>query len=111
MDVENSKINFINIILILRITSLCWWRKNIIILLLRLEFILISLFFLISLSIITSLYTSILIILIIIVRGSRLGLRLLVTISKSHNSSNSYYINLLTFDKNNFTKIFIIFIP
>lgn len=45
---------------------------------------------------------NILIIIAIIVRGSTTGLGLLVSIVNSHNSSSSIYINMLTFDKNNY---------
>lgn len=99
MDVENLYINIIFIIIIIRTLRICWWRKNIILILLSLEILIISLFISIILSISTISTSSLLIILAIIVRGSRLGLRLLVSISHLHKSSNSIYINTLTYDK------------
>lgn len=103
MDVENSKINLIKIIIIIRRLRICWWRKNIIIILLSLELILLTLFFSLSTSLTNLPSFSLFIILILIVRGSTLGLRILVSLSYSHNSSNPIFINLLTFDKNTYS--------
>lgn len=108
MDVENSKINLITIIILIRIIRICWWRKNIITILLRLELLIISLFTVITFYISEISLSSLLIILTIIVRGSRIGLRLLISLSHTHNSSNSSFINIITFAKNYPSYIFYI---
>lgn len=100
MDVEKSNINLLSIIIIIRVLRICWWRKRIILILLRLELLIISIFTTIITIISLASNSSLLLILAIIVTGSSLGLSLLVSISHLHNSSNSYYINMLTSDKN-----------
>lgn len=89
MDVENSFINVIKAIILIRITRIFWWRKNIIILLLSLELLLISTFTLISTNLLFISATSLLIILTIIVAGSSLGLVLLVSLCRFFKSPNS----------------------
>lgn len=99
----DAKIELILLKLIawLRMFSICWWRKNVIIILLRLELFLITLFVLVNE--INSLFISfyILIIATIIVRGSSLGLALLVSISRSHNSSTCSLVWNIIFGDNN----------
>jgi len=106
LDVEISSINFIKTVLILSLTRILWWRKNIIILLLNLELIIISTLYLIILVNIISPFINILIILTLIARASSIGLRLIISLSRSFNSSNSIYIWSLIFDKNFISFIF-----
>lgn len=103
MDVENSiKINFIKIIIIISVSRICWWRKNMILILLSLELLILSIFTIIIINVPIISIFNMLIIISIIVRGSTIGLALLVSLVNSHNSSSSVYINILTFDKNSY---------
>lgn len=89
--------------MIISISRICWWRKNIILILLRLEILILSIFTIIIISIPTTSIFNLLVIITVIVRGSTIGLGLLVSLVNSHNSSSSIYINILTFDKNNYS--------
>jgi len=100
LDVEIDKI-FVKIIILLRIFRICWWRKNIIVILLRLELLVISLYTLLNQF--NSLYIAfyILVIATIIVRASSLGLSLIVSLSRAHNSSSCSFIWNIIFENNN----------
>nr|AWN56282.1 NADH dehydrogenase subunit 4L [Goeldia sp. DPP-2018] len=89
--------------IIMSMTSLCWWRKNIIMLLLSIELLILSLFCLISFSFMMNPSIQLLSMLVIMATGTSLGLSLLVSMSFSHNSLSSNFINSLTFDKNNYS--------
>nr|YP_010297092.1 NADH dehydrogenase subunit 4L [Plator insolens]UMI39152.1 NADH dehydrogenase subunit 4L [Plator insolens] len=91
--------NFMNIMISISIMSMCWWRKNLIPMLMSLELLIISLFLTLLTSISFSSLSSMLIILVLMVSGSSLGLSLLVSMSHSHKSSMSSYMNMMTFDK------------
>nr|YP_010545525.1 NADH dehydrogenase subunit 4L [Parasteatoda cingulata]UYG23922.1 NADH dehydrogenase subunit 4L [Parasteatoda cingulata] len=86
-------------IMIINMISILWWRKNIIILLLNLELLLISLFSIMLVYNLSSSFISALIMLTIMVSGSSIGLSMLVSLSQSHHSSKSSFMWMLTFDK------------
>nr|AOW68570.1 NADH dehydrogenase subunit 4L [Ebrechtella tricuspidata] len=88
--------------LMMSIISMCWWRKNIITMLLSMEFLLISLYYFISQLITTISLSSFLIMLVMMVSGSSLGLSLLISLSQTHNSSSTTSINMFTFAKTSF---------
>nr|YP_009131529.1 NADH dehydrogenase subunit 4L [Argyroneta aquatica]AIL95163.1 NADH dehydrogenase subunit 4L [Argyroneta aquatica]QNV11920.1 NADH dehydrogenase subunit 4L [Pisaura mirabilis] len=77
------------------ILSMCWWRKTIIMLLLSLELLLISLFLSLSINNQFS-QISLFSMLVMMTAGSSIGLSMLVSLSHSHNSSNSIFINMMT---------------
>nr|YP_009744384.1 NADH dehydrogenase subunit 4L [Oxyopes hupingensis]QIE13336.1 NADH dehydrogenase subunit 4L [Oxyopes hupingensis] len=91
---------FIFIMITLSILSMCWWRKNILIMILSLEMLLISLFFHIATNMNLISLPSLMIMLTMMVSGSSMSLSMLISLSNSHKSSNSIFINFLTFVKN-----------
>nr|YP_010219075.1 NADH dehydrogenase subunit 4L [Phoneutria boliviensis]UBY46228.1 NADH dehydrogenase subunit 4L [Phoneutria boliviensis] len=88
------------------ILSMCWWRKNIIPMLLSMELMLISLYFFLTSSNSLISMSSLLIMLTLMASGSSMGLSLLVSLSRSHNSSSSTPINMLTFAKINYSNLY-----
>nr|YP_009158058.1 NADH dehydrogenase subunit 4L [Carrhotus xanthogramma]AKH36474.1 NADH dehydrogenase subunit 4L [Carrhotus xanthogramma] len=91
--------NLLFTMIMMSLTSMCWWRKNIILMLLSLEMLIMSLFTLMATSLPLSNMSSLLLMLVMMVSGSSFGLSLLVSMSHTYNSSNSIYINLLTYVK------------
>nr|YP_009172226.1 NADH dehydrogenase subunit 4L [Cyrtarachne nagasakiensis]ALF36383.1 NADH dehydrogenase subunit 4L [Cyrtarachne nagasakiensis] len=81
--------HFIKILIIISIISLWWWRKNILIILLNFEFMILSIFTLISLKINFISSLSLMIMLTIMVAGSSLGLTLMVSLCRFFKSSES----------------------
>nr|YP_009689587.1 NADH dehydrogenase subunit 4L [Neoscona multiplicans]QCF46306.1 NADH dehydrogenase subunit 4L [Neoscona multiplicans] len=87
--------NSIKIMILIGITSLLWWRKNIIILLLSLELMLMSIFTLIAMKLFLMSPISIMIMLTIMVAGSSLGLVLMVSLCRFFKSPNALPMWLL----------------
>nr|AUJ21347.1 NADH dehydrogenase subunit 4L [Tetragnatha similis] len=83
------------------LVSLCWWRKNIILLLLSMEMILTILFMIISSMSLTSMSLNSMFMLTMMVIGSSIGISMMVALSRLQNSTNSSIIWSLTFDKTN----------
>nr|QNV12051.1 NADH dehydrogenase subunit 4L [Linyphia triangularis] len=83
---------FIKLMVTMSFLSICWWRKNIIFMLLSLEMLLMSLFILLMMNNNLNMTMSMLIMVTIMVSGSSIGLAFLVALSRSHNSSNCTFI-------------------
>nr|QDP17900.1 NADH dehydrogenase subunit 4L [Parachtes limbarae] len=76
--------------------SLCWWRTHLIMMLLSLELLLLSNFFLMMNTYSPSFAYNLLMMLLMMVAASSFGLSMLVMISRSHKSSLTQNFTSLT---------------